>query len=159
MIITQQELNDKIELHQQWLAGRTEGKQLWLQERVLRGVDLFTRTDAEQPSGLDLRRAFMRNADLRGANLQHADLRGADLQHADLRGADLQHADLRGADLRSAKLCGADMLKADLRGAELNAYVDLTDADVTGVDLRGLGMIFEGVNIFDVARSPTGTVE
>ena len=149
MIITQQELNDKIELHQQWLAGRTEGKQLWLQERVLRGVDLFTRTDAEQPSGLDLRRAFMRNADLRGANLQHADLRGADLQHADLRGA----------DLRSAKLCGADMLKADLRGAELNAYVDLTDADVTGVDLRGLGMIFEGVNIFDVARSPTGTVE
>lgn len=48
--ITQEELNEILELHQKWLVKRNEGK-----------------------------RANLRDANLRGANLRGADLRGADL--------------------------------------------------------------------------------
>lgn len=73
--ITQEELNEILELHQKWLVKRNEGKRA-----DLRGVDLI-------------------DANLYGANLINANLYSANLRGADLRGANLYGADLRGADL------------------------------------------------------------
>ena len=78
-IISQNELNEVLELHRKWLNGEPHGTRANLSLKDLRG------------------------ANLREANLYKANLRGADLHRANLRGADLYGADLYGADLCGAK--------------------------------------------------------
>ena len=99
--ITQDEFNNILKDHKNWLLGAYGGIRA-----DLRGVDL---------SGADLSETDLRRADLRGVYLSGADLNGADLNGANLIEADLRGADLRGADLRGAYLRGAY-----LRGANLN---------------------------------------
>ena len=67
--MTQEELNNVLELHKKWLTGEEGGV-----------------------------RADFSGADLRGANLSKANLSWADFSGADLRGADFSGADLRGAN-------------------------------------------------------------
>jgi hypothetical protein len=101
----QAELNEVLDNHQAWLAGRIRGKKAdW------RGADL---------RGADLHNADLRNADLNGANLSYANLHNADLRNADLNGANLSYANLIGANLSYANLIGADLISADLRDTNL----------------------------------------
>ena len=69
--INQEELKEKLELHEKWLNGEKEGVKLDLRNTNLTNVDL-------------------RHADLRCANLENVDLR-----HVDLRCANLENVDLR----------------------------------------------------------------
>lgn len=70
MTMTQEELNEKLELHRKWLEKKGGGVRL-----NLRNADL---------SYADLSYADLRYADLRGARLLEADLREADLREANL---------------------------------------------------------------------------
>ena len=77
-------------------------------------------------SGLNLKRADLRNSQLSGAILEGVDLSGAILIEADLYNAVLSKANLRGvkackASFNSADLSGADLQDAELEGANLLA--------------------------------------
>jgi len=135
--ITQEELNEILQLHKMWLNDGKGGKKANLSSADLSGADL---------RGADLRSANLRSADLRGADLCSANLRGANLSSADLSGADLRSANLRGAnlssaDLRSADLRGADLCSANLRGANLSS-ANLRGANLCSANLRGADLDF-----------------
>jgi len=92
-------------------------------------------------SGVNLRRAnlreaYMSMADLKKANLSMADLRGAYLGNADLENANLRGANLRGADLSWAHLKGTDLRGVNLKGAYL---VGATWTDGSRCDLTSKG--------------------
>ena len=114
--ITQDEFNNILKDHKNWLLGAYGGIRADLSETDLRGVYL---------SGADLSKAKLSKADLSGADLNGANLKGAyligaNLIGANLSGANLSKADLSGADLRGAYLKGAYLIGANLRGANLN---------------------------------------
>ena len=96
---TQEELEDVIKLHKDWLIGSSKGKKA------------------------DLRDANLRNADLRDANLWNANLSNANLSNANLSNANLRNAGLSNADLRNAGLSNADLSNADLSNADLEKLV------------------------------------
>lgn len=73
--ITQEELNEILELHKKWMNGKDGGKRAILRCANLCGADLYN------------------------ADLSYADLCGAILHCADLRCADLRNADLSGANI------------------------------------------------------------
>lgn len=112
----QAELNEVLDNHQAWLAGRIRGKKADLRGADLRHANLFN--------------ADLRNADLNGANLSYANLIGADLSGADLNGANLSSADLRDTNLRGADLdysswplwCGSLSVEIDKRFAAQLLY-------------------------------------
>ena len=89
MKYTQEQLNEILNKHKEWLYGN--------------GGNWADLSDA------DLRWANLSGANLRWANLGGADLRWANLSGADLSGANLSDADLSGADLRDANLSGANL--------------------------------------------------
>ena len=143
--ITQDEFNNILKDHKNWLSGAYGGIRADLSETDLRGAYL-SEADLRGAylSGANLSETDLRGAYLIGADLSEADLRRADLSEADLRGAYLSEADLRGAylsgaylseaDLRGAYLSEADLRRADIRGA------DLSDADLRGADLSGANL-------------------
>jgi hypothetical protein len=94
--MTQEELNEVLRLHKQWLESNgNKGKRA------------------------DLRRANLKDANLQGANLQGADMQGADMRGADMRGADMKDAYMHRANLKDAKLQNAYLYGAHMRGANL----------------------------------------
>jgi hypothetical protein len=88
-MVNQEQLNEILQKHKDWLNDIEGGVQA-----DLRGADL---------SGCDLRFANLENSYLKGANLKGADLSCCDLTFANLRGANLRGVNLRDADLRSTK--------------------------------------------------------
>ena len=86
--ISPAELQQILDLHQEYLRDPSAGKRAYL-------------VDA------DLREAYLERADLRDANLGGANLRRANLREANLRRANLRRANLRDAKLRGADLSGA----------------------------------------------------
>ena len=129
-------------------------------------------------SGIDLRKADLREADLSGSKLIKANLREADLSYANLSGADtdlreakLIHTKLRGAnltgatlvnaDLRYAKLWNANLEKANLNNADLSQAVlfnaNLKSAKLKGANLFNAGLVsarldsadFRGANLIN----------
>ena len=123
--ITQDELNNILKDHKNWLSEAYGGIRADLRRANLRRANL---------SGAYLSGADLSEADLSEADLSEADLSGADLSGVNLRGANLSGADLRGADLRRANLSGAYLSGADLSGADLSG-ADLSEADLSGADL------------------------
>ena len=98
--ITQEELNEILELHKKWMNGKDGGKRAILRCADLRCADL----SYVDLSYANLSGAILCCAILRCANLSYADLYGADLSYADLYGADLRCADLRNANLSGANI-------------------------------------------------------
>ena len=100
--MTQEELNEVLRLHKQWLESNgNKGKR------------------ADMRGAADLKDADMRGADLKDANLRRANLKDAHMQGADLRRADLRRANLKDANLQDAHMRGADMHRAHMRGADI----------------------------------------
>ena len=108
-------------------------------------------------TGANLSHAILADVDLSGARLSGADLSGALFSNVNLSGADLSDAKLtnvlllRSADLTGAQLTGADLSGALLRGADLARVDDLSDADLSGADLRDADLT--GVSLSDADLS------
>jgi uncharacterized protein YjbI with pentapeptide repeats len=96
-------------------------------------------------SGIDLRRADLKNAALQGVIFRDANLRGTDLSFADLSGADfnganlvlthLSAANLTEADFSGANLCDANFTEANLSDANFSDAL-LLGALLLGADLE-----------------------
>ena len=93
--MTQERLEEILELHTKWLNNEDGGV----------SADL----SCANLEGANLKYADLIGANLRYADLIGADLIGADLRDADLRGADLSYANLRGTDLSDASLSGTNL--------------------------------------------------
>ena len=120
--MTQEELNEVLRLHKQWLESNgNKGKRADMRRANLKNADM---------RGADMRGADMHRADMKDAKLQNAYLYGAHMQDADMRGADMKDADMKDAKLQGADMRGADMRGADLKGTDMkdaklqNAYLD-----------------------------------
>ena len=124
--MTQEELNNLLNLHKKWLNGEEKGVKLNLSNADLSNADLRY---------ADLRYANLFNANLSNANLSNADLRDADLSNANLFNANLFNANLSNANLSNADLRDADLSNADLRYADL-INADLRYANLSNADLR-----------------------
>jgi len=129
-------------------------------------------SDAWFPTGIDLRRANLRNALLNGSKLIKADLRGADLRDAmfwssapagsdfrgallsgaDFQGADLSGVNFEGTDLRGVGLIGSNLRKANLRHTDLRgAYLEMAILVETILESANLtGAYVYGVSVWDV---------
>ncbi len=94
--ITQEELNEKLKLHEMWINNEDGGERL-----VLIDYDL-------------------RYSDLRRSNLRDSNLSGSDLSGSDLRRSDLRDSNLSGSNLRDSNLSGSDLSGSDLTGADLD---------------------------------------
>jgi uncharacterized protein YjbI with pentapeptide repeats len=141
-----------VELHDQWLRGKPQGRRA-----DLCGADLSAAQ--ERLRRVNLSQADLRNAQLVNANLSETNLAGADLRKANLTGAKLTRANLRGADLSETRLgplgrrtevapgqYGYVPQRANLSGADLgaaafvNAFLfmaDLSDASIMRTELSG----------------------
>ena len=102
--MTQEELNEVLRLHKQWLESNgNKGKRA------------------------DLRRADMQDADMQDADMRGANLKGADLKGADMRGANLDYS-------AWSLWCGSFDVKCDIRLASQLAYhfcrLDCKDKEV-----------------------------
>jgi uncharacterized protein YjbI with pentapeptide repeats len=110
--IRDDELDELLELHQEWVESNgASGGRLELTRADFEAADL---------TGVNLQGAILNGANFHGAELLLADLRGASLVQANLQETNLLGADLRGANLEGASLVGAAGLHTNqLAGAGL----------------------------------------
>ena len=145
--MTQDKLNEILELHKKWMDGEAGGIRADLRGANLRDVDLRY---------ANLRYANLRDVDLRVANLHGADLRGANLHGADLRGANLRDVDLRYANLYNTCLplwCGGLNWKLDrLQMAQLFYHICSMDCEDEEVKEKQRGL-FAIANEFAESRA------
>ena len=92
----------------------------------LRGAD-FTNLDL---SGINLKRAKLKEAKFNGATMIEAKLDNAYLRNAEFCGADLTRAEFAGANLRYAIMKNCNLTNAYMRRADLS-YVDLSKGNLT----------------------------
>jgi len=98
--ITQEELNEKISMHEQWLRNESTGKRLWLRNCDLRGMDLSEKN--------------LRDSILAETNLSGTDFRETVLTNANLYGSDFTKAVLTGSILIRANLTDTTLIDAVL---------------------------------------------
>lgn len=121
--ITQEELDEILELHEIYLNGGSGGVQADFEEMDLSGLNF---------RGADLGSVNFNNSDLSGADLHGCILNGASLSEVDFTMANLASASFVDADLYSAKLSGAnlegtDFTKAMLEDADFNYKENFVD--------------------------------
>ena len=125
--ISPAELQQILDLHQEYLRDTSTGERANLSGATLKGANLYR---------ADLTHAYLMDTNLTNADLLGADLRLADLTRANLSGANFEDARLMNADLRYAYLGGADFRGANLSGAHLSG-AHLSGADLWLADLSG----------------------
>lgn len=140
--MTQEELNQVLELHRKWCYGEPDG-----QKANLRGAKLnYLNLSGALLYEADLSEAFLYGADLSNAILGGVDLREANLSRAKLTNAYLFNADLSGVSLIHADLCRTNLFRADLSSSNLRgAYLyhailcgtDLSRANLSEAALQG----------------------
>lgn len=172
--MTQEELQETIEAHQDWLSsGGKEGIRADFSGMDLSGQDLsdvdfrraiFTATNL---SDADLTDANLSEAWLEESNLRGADLTRTDFSHANLKGADLQDADMEDtvfshADLSSVSLLRANVNDTKFNGADLSYAVlsklnlsgeDFSRATLVGVNLAGINLSGADLTGADLSKS------
>ena len=107
---TFEDIAEAIQLHRDWLAGRSHGVKLQLIGADLEGINL---------SGMNLMGADLSNSNLYEADLSFSNFRNADLSHANLSHASLAHSDLREADLRGANISWTILSNVKLSGSSV----------------------------------------
>jgi uncharacterized protein YjbI with pentapeptide repeats len=133
--ITDEELIDKINKHQQWIeSNEMLGEPAGLSWTDLRGrnfLELFpdhkkwVQSGGKEGTRIKLRQIGFDNSDIRDANLQGADLSKAKFRESHLEGANLSESNLIFAKLGGAWLQEADLTGANLQIAELQgSYLD-----------------------------------
>lgn len=144
-------IDEKIRLHQLWLAKDPSGVRADFSSHNLDGVD-FKKSNL---SHANFNEASLIDADLRDCILHHATFAGASMKGVVAHSADMSHCDfsyanlsnsfmsdvfLMGSDLSNAEAYDsywpmADLSWANLRECDLS-FADLSEANLTGADLR-----------------------
>lgn len=129
--MTQQELNDILSAHEEWLLDPSKGKRAVLRRASLR----FRVFDGRRLS----------KADFSGADLSCSVFKGADASKARFYGACLDGASFSGADLSGADLGGTSLVHTNFSNANMNR-ARLADASVRhtlfyGADFGELGAL------------------
>ena len=126
-------------------------------------------------SNADLKNVSFRRANLTRANFSAADLTGSGFRFADLPGADFisakvsetffafvrgqdstfSNADLTNASLNQSDFSGSDFSGANFQGASIYK-VNLTGADLSGIENWESISNIEGTNLFNLADAPDG---
>ena len=149
--ITQEELNNKIELHKEWLEDDNKGEKLELNGYNLRNLDL-SNSDLRYSS---LSCSILSNVDLSYSDLSFSTLKDADLVKMDLTKAiisfsNLENIDLYGANLDSSYLRCVDFKNAILKNANLdNAHLEncnLEDVNLSQANTRCI----EGLEVYSI---------
>jgi hypothetical protein len=130
--IFQQELDQKLVLHEKWLNLPSENVR---QQQE----DLRLNLSEYDLSYLSLSASNFRGAILNNSNLSNVDLRKTTLEDADLYGANLNKARLMGANLKRANLTGTNLEEADFSES------DLQQANIASANLKGT--VFEKANL------------
>lgn len=138
--ITQEEFNEKLELHELWLDGRG-GERLVLRDYIL--------TD------IDMRNALLSNSILEGcifdgSDLSYSKLYGANISCVSMNNVNLKKSTMSCTNLDFSTISNCDMTKADLSSASLvstNLYNNnMKDIYLSDVDVRGV----KGIDLFSV---------
>ncbi len=109
--VTQDELNDILEIHAMFLRGQVGGKRAMLQYKNLSDLN-FHNHDLSQA---DFTGSILSRADLSLGTYKCACFFACNLEDADLSYSDMSRTDLRGAYLSGANLSGTDFTDADMR--------------------------------------------
>ena len=112
--MTEEELKEKIALHQKWLKNEPDGIRATFSKMDLDIADFRFSTDT------NLQKALFTCSSLSFATFRKVCLRGADFSFADLRGAYFEDADLREANFEGANLFGVRLQGANLKGIKVN---------------------------------------
>jgi uncharacterized protein YjbI with pentapeptide repeats len=119
-VISQQELENVIERHEQWKAGEPG-------------------SDPPDLSLCDLRAVrFPEHVNLGGISFA-----GSDLQNQNLRGAELSDSDLRWTNLRGTDLTGSNLSYAKLTGAKNLLYHQLAGTNLSGAEIADRNSMFD----------------
>ncbi len=118
------------EKNRHWTSTSENETQPDFTEANFQGATLWNKSEGLAREGTNLRLAYLDGADLRGANLS-----GANLSHANLSGTNLSKANLSEANLIEANLSGARLVEANLSGEAVLTRVNLSGAELMGVDL------------------------
>lgn len=141
--ISQEELNEKIRLHELWLEG-LDGERLYLNHFDLSCANL---------SYANLREANLSYVDLSYANLKDTNLSCATLNHSNLRHANLIHA-----NLYHAYLCGANLEQANLMYANLSR-VDFNITDLSYANLEQANLMYANLTKTDLKNANLSCAE
>lgn len=106
--MTQEELNEKLKLHREWMTGPDRKTKVSFKDADLRGLDL---------SNQELKFLLFVGANLDGANLDGANMASCGFYGASMRGVSAKGTVFASAGLGNVNLDGTDLSTADLRGA------------------------------------------
>ncbi|QLF86741.1 hypothetical protein BESEP4_00007 [Staphylococcus phage vB_SepM_BE04] len=148
--ITQEELNNKIELHKEWLEDDNKGEKLELNGYNLRNLDL-SNSDLRYSS---LSCSILSNVDLSYSDLSFSTLKDADLVKMDLTKAIISFSNLENIDLNSVNLKNANLYGANLDSSYLRC-VDFKNASLKNANLDNAHL--ENCNLEDVNLSQANT--
>jgi uncharacterized protein YjbI with pentapeptide repeats len=148
----QREIDLLLNSHELWITSYgKQGKQLWLEDADVSGLDLSGRLLVEsQLPGVNLDGVNLADSNLGGARLYGASMRHANLRHAHLGKADLRNVQADHSQFVEANLLRCMLYDADLRAASFDRAL-LTATDFVRADLRGCTMRFAVLEI--VARA------
>ena len=109
--LTQSQLDEVLQKHEFFRAGRSGGARAILQFYDLAGMS-FRNKDLSQ---VDLTGSTLIEADFENAILDNAVLFGCDMRFGNFKKTSFVKADMRGVRVDGAELIGANLTKADLR--------------------------------------------
>ncbi len=113
--MNQEELDEIIQRHDDFLAGVLGGLRALVQYRDLSGLDMG-KTDLSQA---DFTGSNLSKCDLSNGNFTGVVFFACDLRHANLEQSNFTNADFRGASVIGANFLGADLMKADMREGQI----------------------------------------
>jgi uncharacterized protein YjbI with pentapeptide repeats len=110
--LSQDELNEKIDLHQKWLAEDRDGERCELDDLNVRGLDFS-------------------NANLSKAQVWDCDMSGANLSNTNLTNASLTRVTMHDTNLTGAILTGTEMIECKVDESGLRtAILNVIKADI-----------------------------
>ena len=125
-VINQEELNEMIEKHEEWVKNDTKGEQLVL---------VYSNLDNLNFNWRNLKGAILSDCSLKftsfiGANLSKVDLNGSNLKYSNLNGSDLGFADLSNCDLTNTIIEKVNFKETNLNFSNL-AFSSLKGSKLT----------------------------
>ena len=110
--MTQQEVNEIIELHELWLTGKEGGKRANFQRCKFSGIDFSDKN----LSGADFSYSTFTSVSFYRTNLSRADFSHSQLYQSDFRGVDFFGVNLKRAELVDTKFARSNIFRFNKEG-------------------------------------------